>query len=258
MNAAVKILIAGLAFLLPAIAHAKCTSSGIYTVSQNPTLNQNGWVILEFYASSQQLVAELDKKYPIYLQAGKEIITLKPIEVLRGEFLVTQVVFKPASTLKEGQTYTLHIDKLPEYETEPRQYNNGSGKWEAVTFRVRGYTDEQPPAFTSLPAEHKKTMVQFGCGPDRWVCFSLAVQDESETFVRARVKNIGTGLVTEYILAIENGQVMVGHGMCSGPFHFSGGNDFEVSFRLVDQSGNKSKPTTPVLFTAPVSPTDEG
>lgn len=252
-----KPIIALLMLCLPAMASAKCAFNGIYPLSENTTLNKNGLIVLEFYASSQSIVPELNKKYPVYLQAGKEKVILVVVEVLKGEFQVTQVIFKPAPGLKENTVYTLHIDNLPEYERAPRIYNEELEKWEAVTFRISPVTDQSKPSFLNLPAEAKKTMVEYGCGPARWVYFNLSKQDESETFVRARVKNLATGKQTEYILAIKNGQVMIGHGMCSGPFHFENGTEFEVSFSLMDQSGNKSEPTKNISFQAPVTFTDE-
>ena len=101
-------------------------------------------------------------------------------------------------------------------------------------------------------------MVEYGCGPARWVYINIVGQDNSELFTIARVTNKTTGLTTNYILNIENGLVKIGHGMCSGAFHFDNGDNYEVTFQLFDQSGNKSSLTKPISVTKPtVSTRDE-
>lgn len=257
MQAFIKTVVLLSAFLFPAMAGAKCAMNGIYPLSQNTILNRNGLIILEFYGASQSLVPGLNKTYPVYLLSGKEKVPLQVAETLRGEFMLIQVVLKATADLTAGKEYELHIGQLPDYEREPQKYNGRLGKWETLTFTISNEADLVKPSFGRLPAETKKTMIALGCGPARWVYFSLSSNDESETFVRARVKNKATGKLTEFILLIENGRVMVGHGMCSGGFHFDNGTDFEVTFALMDQSGNSSETTEAIAFRAPSEYTDE-
>jgi hypothetical protein len=70
--------------------------------------------------------------------------------------------------------------------------------------------------------------------------------------VKAVVKNLKTGSTTAYYLHPKVDQVSVGHGMCSGGFYFNEGTDYEVTFALMDASGNQSKGySNPVRFTRP-------
>jgi len=246
-----------LTFFIATIAYAKCANSGIYCLSKNTTLNKNGLIIFEFYASSQTLISDLNKKYPIYLKSSNGKVQLNIIETLKGEMSVTQIVLKPASDLKVNETYSLQIENLPKYERKPERYNSLSNKREELTFKINNSVDNDLPTFTSKPTEQKKTLVYYGCGPERWVYFKLDGNDKSELFVRANVKNKATGKTTNYILSIENGSVKVGHGMCSGAFHFDNGDNFEVSFQLFDQSGNKSSMTNSVAFSKPTKDTNE-
>jgi hypothetical protein len=230
--------------------YARCGSHGIYSLSKSSTINKNGLIILEFYAQSQSYIQELNKKHPIYLKSNNDKIVLLPIEILKGEMAVTQVVLKPANDLIENREYTLYIDNLPEYE-KPERYNERLGKWEKIMFQVNNLIDTEAPVLLNQPSEQKKTMVLYGCGPARWVYFALAGQDKSELFVKAVVQNKTSGLTTSYILSIENGVVKIGHGMCSGAFSFMIADKYEVSFQLFDQSGNTSKPTETLSFTEP-------
>lgn len=247
-----------LTFFIATIASAKCANSGIYCLSKSSTLNKNGLIILEFYGSSQSLISDLNKKYSIYLKSSKSEVQLNVIETLNGEMLVTQVVLKPVSELQADEIYTLQIDNLPKYERKLERYISSSNKREPLTFKISNSVDNDIPVLRSTPSEQKKSLVYYGCGPASWVYFTIAGQDKSELFVRANVKNKSTGKVTTYILVIENGLTKVGHGMCSGAFHFDNGDNFEVTFQLFDQSGNKSSLTNAISFSKPtISTTDE-
>lgn len=234
------------------IASAKCANNGIYILSTSPALNKNGLIILEFYASSQSLIPDLNKKYAIYLQSGKNKIKLLVTEILKGEFQLTQVVLKPNSELLENETYTLFIDNLPKFEKNPGRYNEQAHKLENLTFKISAIDIDAPILENSI-TESKKTIEHFGCGPEEWVYFNIAGQDKSELFVRASVKNKSTGKTTDYILPIKNGQVKIGHGMCSGAFYFDPDDEYEVTFLLFDQSGNINKPAKTISFDSPTN-----
>ena len=194
----------------------------------------------------------MNKKYPIYLELGGKKVPLTVAETLTGEMLLTQVVLKPAAELEAGKTYTLQIENLPKQEQRLGNYNDDLKKWEDVTFKVNNTVDMIAPVLNSVPVEKNKEMHVLGCGPARWVYFSMDAQDQSELFVRANVKNTITGKTTSYILPIENGIAKIGHGMCSGAFAFSSDDKLEASFQLFDQSGNKGVLSNAIAFTRPV------
>lgn len=246
-----------LSLFITTIASGKCSNSGIYSLSKSPTLNKNGLIILEFYASSQSLISDLNKKYPIYLKSAKGKVRLNIIETLQGEMSVTQIILKPASELKADEIYSLQIDNLPKYERKPERYNIVSNKWEKVTFKINNSVDNDIPTLSRTPTKQKETLVLYGCGPSSWVYFNIAGQDKSELFVRTTIKNKVTRQSTTYILSLEDGVVKVGHGMCSGAFHFDNSDNFEVAFQLFDQSGNKSCLTKAISFSKPTVLTNE-
>jgi len=237
--------------LTPYMPPPQCAGNAIYPTSDGRVLNKDAVILLEFYADSQQLIDSLNLKYPVYLQSSGSKVALLPIEILKGEFRVTQVILKPASELIQGKEYQLHIDNLPEFEREPNQYNPATGKPQPVTFTVSNNSDHESPVFSCSPFETKKAYGRMGCGPSRIVYFQFSGSDKSKLFVRATVKNMATGKSTTYIVETKEGQVQIGHGMCSGPFHFDDGDNYEVSFRLFDQSGNEGKPSDAIAFTSP-------
>ncbi|MBV4357590.1 hypothetical protein [Pinibacter aurantiacus] len=245
-----------IAFILVAlvgtnVAFAKCGTNGIFCLSQRPTLNKNGLIVLEFYSLSQPLVADLNGKYPVYLKSSDKKVQLNVVEILKGEMWVTQVVLKPATGLLVGKRYSLEIANLPKYEDGPRTYNDSTKKLEPLSFKITDTVDNEIPVLNGSPKIDKETFIQYGCGPETFVYFNLSGQDKSELFARATVKNKTTGLSTTYILRIEDGLAKVGHGMCSGAFLFKDGENFEVTFQLFDQSGNVSAATQAISFTKP-------
>ncbi|MBN9299892.1 MAG: hypothetical protein J0I41_23020 [Filimonas sp.] len=238
-------------------SYAKCASSGIWCLSKSNTLNKNGIIILDFYCFSQDIVSKLNSKYPIYLKSSKEKIPLKVIDTLKGEMQLTQVILKATSILKTNEIYTLQIDNTDGSVPLLNRYNDSTKQWETITFRVSNIIDKNAPILAYPSVEQKKTLHAYGCGPAKWVYFSITAQDQSEVFVKATVKNKTTLKTTSYILNIENGMVKIGHGMCSGAFHFDNGDNFEITFQLIDQSGNKGTISKPISFYKPTFSTGE-
>ena len=228
-----------------------CSTNGIYPLSKGPSLNKNGLMILEFYALSQSIIPNLNKKFPIYLESNGQKTTLQVLEVLKGEMAVTQVILKPEQGLSEYQTYELHIGNLPKDVKEPIGFSLELKTWGPIRFTFTNTSDNVAPDWICPPREINKSVTQYGCGPAIWVEFEVSAIDESEIFVRAMVKNKLTGVITNYILAIEDGHVKVGHGMCSGPFKLQEKVDYEVTFQLMDQYGHKSESSQTIAFTAP-------
>ena len=247
------ILVLILATLISTIATAKCYNNGIDFLSRNRVLNRNGQLILLFYGTSENLIKDLNKKYPIYLHSTASNDTLSVIEVLKGGFRITEVILKPNKLLKENGNYEFKIDSLPEYERSPLDFNQTLQKGMPIVFKTTDIIDKELPVLMEMPLESKKYLQYLGCGPSISVSFKIKGVDTSELFVRACVKNEKTGEITDYILTIYDGQVSIGHGMCAGAFNLYEGGNYEVSFCLIDQSGNKTSFTKPIHFTAPTA-----
>lgn len=232
------------------IASAKCGPGGIFIVGESKTLYKNSILVLEFYAMRQGVVPDIGNKYLVWLRSKNAKVALQPIEVLKGEMEVTEIVFRPTCDLVEGEVYELVVDGLKNWDRFGR-YNSETNKFEPYSFTiVKNTTVNTALSFTAAPLETKKEMEVYGCGPARYVHFSIAA-DPSVKYVRANVKNKSTGKTTTYILTIKNGEVLVGHGMCSGAFHFEDSEKFIVGFALVDDAGNTGQYSAPIDFTKP-------
>ena len=231
-------------------AVAKCTSSGIYISNNTTELNKNGLVILEFYANSQLLIPGLNIQYPVYLRSSEGKVTLVVRQVLKG-YRVTQVIFTADTNLDDQLTYEFHLDKLPKGERKPFRPFIDKQDGKHIVFTVSKASKQTMPSFTGEPTEQKKTFEVFGCGPAKWVYFTIDLSDTTVKFVKALVRSTIKGTTTAYILPVENGLVAIGHDMCGGAFDFNE-PDFEVVFALLDSSGNEAVKTNPLAFKAPV------
>jgi hypothetical protein len=230
-------------------ASAKCGPGGISVLSSRKTLTKNGIVILEFSAHAQEYVPGIGKKHLVYLRSGNASVLLQPVEVLKGEMLVTEIVFRPTCDLIEGDVYELQIDGLPK-GVRVQDYNYETNKFEPNTFTIIAGNNSPSLAFITTPLETKRSMDVFGCGPARYVHFRISA-DTTIEYVRANVSNAITGKTTTYIVAVKNGEAIIGHGMCTGAFHFDDSEKFTVSFVLLDDRGNEGKISAPIAFQAP-------
>jgi hypothetical protein len=226
------------------IGYAKCFSSRIDVVFSTTQLNKNSIFLLEFFGESRDIIPGLNTKYPVYLESKQHKIPLIVTETLKGEFAVTQVLFKADGVLEPGKNYELYIGNLPEHRSAPRSA--------VFNFSISPMADTIRPLFDQVPVEINRSIDYLGCGPARWIYFRLSYRDQSPTLVKTKVKDRITGKTTEWYVPVKNGIVKIGHGMCSGGFYFEG-NQFSISFALMDISGNSSAYAPETYFTKPAA-----
>jgi len=236
-----------------AIAKADCVMSGIGFWPNTSTLKTNPVIVISFYAMSQEIVAGLNSKHLIYLKSGEERIKLLIVEVCKGQFHLTQVIVKPATELTAGREYQLIIDSLPKYE-RMQKWNKETLKPEAPKWKVVSEADMEFPAWTALPKFNSKYYSMFGCGPSLGIVFDLIAADASYILVKTTVRNTKTGKYGTYYLEPADNKISIGHGMCAGAFNFDSDDPYEVSFSLMDASGNPGcMASQPVRFTRPTA-----
>ena len=234
--------------LLTVKAFADCAGTGIYFWPSGETIKQNPIIVIDGYAESQNVIVGLNKKYPIYLKAGVKKIKLTVKEILIGEFYLTQAVLTADHTLEAGKDYELFIDNLPEFERPLRKWNSRTKEYEKLKWTVVEGSDNISPTWTEKPTETKKTLVYYGCGPATFVHFNFRVEEQSGFLIKTTVTNQKTKKVTSYYLEPNDSNLHVGHGMCSGAFKFKGGDEFEISFDIMDASGNLTSWTEQKMF----------
>jgi len=240
-------------------SYADCSSNGIYFWPQTPTIKQNSIIVIEGYAMSQKIISELNTTYPIYLKSEKNKIKLNVLEICVGQFQLTQAILVPEENLTAGLEYEIVIENLTEGDVL-KQWNVVSGKYELIKWTLEEGIDNTKPTWTKKPNEEKKSYIPYGCGPGKNVQFNFAIYDESPVMLKTKVTHINSGKSATYYLDVNIAtQVNIGHGMCSGAFTFKDGEAYEISFDIVDFSGNLTAWTYDnIMFTAPFISDGEG
>lgn len=214
---------------------ADCTFSGIWVFPKGDEISKNSIIMIEGYAASQQVINNLDGKYPAYLQSENHIVRLKVETILEGGFRLTQAILKPQEPLRVGEEYWLKIDSLNESISKV-----GLRRTQKVKWVVKNKIDTKKPFWSSnmRPKLISKTYQEYGCGPEIFANFQVKINDASETLVKTEVLDLKNNEKTIYYLSSEDGKIAIGHGMCSGAFALSKNGNYKVRFDLLDASGN--------------------
>lgn len=223
---------------------ADCSSSGFSVFPRTNSISTNPIFIIEGYVISESVVRNLNNGNAIYLTSGNDTIPLTVIKTLKSQFHLTQAILKPISNLILGKSYKLNIDNLDEYEK--RDFDRDSIAW-----IVNDVLDVQKPIWSKFPSYKSKQMVFFGCGPEVYVNFCACISDNSPVVVYAKVKKLNTQSFSDYYLNPDSCTIQLGHGMCSGEFDFEEGQEYEVTFSLMDASGNISDELQSIKFISP-------
>ena len=218
------------------------------------SISENSLIVIDAYQLSNQIILQLNQKHPIYLKFGDLKVHLKVKEILVGEAGLTQTILLPTKALIPGLVYQLYIDNIPENEMpSTSNWNPKSGKYEFPKWKVIKGRDIEKPSWILKPVESKKTFIHYGCGPEYYVHFLFQAFDQSEILIRTSVTSVSTNKTIVFYLKPENNEVLkVGRGMCGGAFDFNDGDNFEVTFDIIDANGNITKWSgDKIIFTKP-------
>lgn len=234
-----------------------CLSSAISVWPKATLINANPVIIVEGYGTSQDLVAKMTDKHPVYLQSGNHRVALTLISKHESNFLTTQVLLKPEEILMIGSVYEIVVENLDSSVLSDFMHSSISPK-SRPKWMVMPIVDNVAPVFEKEPSEVSNTYIPLGCGPKISVNFDCSVKEASTCYVKATVtsqkhpKQFGYS----YYLPIINGMIELGRDMCSGAFKILPGDEYEVVFQLMDASGNHGSTITKRLpFVAPSSST---
>lgn len=234
-------------FLATTNLFADCHNSGIYVWPTGETIKQNSVFVVIGYASSQEIIRQINQKNQAYLVSGKEKIKLIAKDFYAGEFRLTQVVLQPEKPLTEGTTVQLVIEESSKEKIHKINHYDKKPIW-----KVTKDIDTESPVWVDKPIEKNKSIQYFGCGPASYVNFSAKTKDDSEVLIKVSVTAKDSKQTTTYLLMIEKEILSIGHGMCSGAFRLINDAEYQVSFDLMDSSGNETKwPDSKISFKAP-------
>lgn len=238
--------------IAPTFAECADWHTQFFPTSKN--LPANGIIIFEGYGEAVAVALNLGTQYPIYLQAGKHKVRLKVKERNTG-YNTMQVVLEPTEALKEGETYTIVVEKyVPKYEHQTiLQYNTQTHQREEASWTANASIAKASLEWLTKPTVGKKSYAELGCGPVIHVDFDFKIKANTPYFLKATLTNLTTKNTSSYILEQKQGNnVSIGHGMCSGEFNFGDGKNYEITFELIDATGKTiMQKEKPIQFTKP-------
>ena len=218
-------------------AFAMCGADG-WDIWPGPNVDipPNVQIILGAYGESRSYLAMLEEYGPA-LASNNDRVPLRIVKKNVGESGVSQMLLTPMRALKTGQTYRLAFTKKPPtWKLEPDE-----SRW-----RVRGAEDVTAPVWRSAPVVAARRFERYGCGPAVKLDINIEVDDLNAFVIEAHETK--TGGTIEYLVPIAKpGVVVLGHGMCSGPFNFEE-EDSKLELFAVDAAGNRTAAPGPALL----------
>lgn len=231
---------------------AECAMSGMQFFPQQKEISLNSMFIIQGYSFSRKTINSF-KERTIYLKSEEgELIELDLLEILKGQMMITQAIFRPVSELRPNTTYFLkYADQTENEEREMMQYNSEKKKSEKVSWRT---TDKKTIGALNPRLElvfEKTEVIYYGCGPSVNAIFDVKNKLQGEIWYKTEVLEIGTNKKTVYYIKEWNGKLKVGHGMCSGAFTFNQKGSYKVRFTPMNTDGKQGDTTGWIAFDSP-------
>jgi hypothetical protein len=242
------------AFLLIRLTgYAECGEGSLEFWPVTATIRQNPVIVIDGNGSYGRCITSgLGTYYRVFLQSGDEKINLQVQETLTGHYDRMQVVLKPKKGLTDGQEYELIIEIVNPVDSTSRYCTEWLAGSKRPKWKVVAGMDTEAPRWISKPIFKDEYFEKMGCGNTVYANFKFAAADSSTYLVKASIKSLQSGNITTCLLRPQNNTISIGHGMCCGPFAFADGKDYEVTFGLMDASGNQVALTTCAIpFTRP-------
>ncbi len=211
---------------------SNCRDQWLRTWPETEKINLNSIFVVEGVFRDKSLL-DLNTKYPVYLKSKSDTIRLMLVKMNIGEAGLVQAIFKPYRKLKPNTKYKLVIDNLGYDDLSPRR----GKKQEKSTWTTTNIIDSIAPIFFEKPQYLFSSYERMGCGPESHVNFLVIKKDFSDCLIKVKVKN-PNNTITDFLIASENDTIIVGHDMCNGAFALKQEGNYEISFGLIDSSGN--------------------
>jgi hypothetical protein len=222
-------------------------------------ISLNSMFIIEGYGFSQKTINNLQNR-EVYLEdKNKEKIILNLIEVLIGNMLLTQAIFKPTTKLKSNTIYYLkYTDQTKEESNEMRKWNSKTSKREKVFWKTTNL-ENIDLLNKDLKIEFNSTeVVLYGCGPSVNAIFDIKNKKHREIWYKTELINLVTKSKKTYIIREWKNNLNVGHGMCAGAFKFEKKGRYKVRFTPMNIDGKMNRSTEWFIFDNPHSKKPKG
>lgn len=231
--------------LVPKPNFADCYPPGIFVQNEPGEIGRNTVFVIDFYPPSKRIINWLNIIYSIYLESENDIVELEIINTINSMHNITQVFFQPASKLKNGQTYTLKISNLSDFEHRFLKWFGERGSepkpmsWKVNNKRVITQTKwNSTPRLSNVIEEYTN-----GTSTAQ-VIFDLDYITSLPVMVKTELLDITENKSNYFYLKPYEGKVTVGYRMCVGAFTFEKRNKYKIRFSIYDFTNNSTEQWT--------------
>jgi hypothetical protein len=208
--------------------------------------------IIQGYSQSIKTINSFKNRTVFLESEDGKLIKLNLLEILKGQMYLTQAIFKPAEELKSNTIYKLKYSDQTDNETrEMTQWNSNTKQNERVYWKT---TDKKKDQLLNpnLEIKYKKTeVIEYGCGPSANGIFEIKNNSNAEIWYKTEMIDLTTKEKTIFYITEWEGQINVGHGMCSGGFSFNKSGKYKVRFTPMNTDGSLLKTTKWKIFESP-------
>jgi hypothetical protein len=215
---------------------AKCAPSYLSFYPEGDSLERESLIELQFHDVRNKILGSWDtskSESPLTLISEADTIPLKIFKKFEGQFRSGQVFLKGEKFLQTGLSYQLHADSAFLLGMDEYQREYWTDVLEETHWNVVEAVGENGKIF--FPEKVKEVRHELGCGPAVWVHF----QDKNlpGKYFFTRLQDLSFKKSSEFWLKSRNGEILVGHGMCSGAFELIQGNKYRVQFQVLNGAG---------------------
>jgi len=219
------------AALLASNSAARCLSHSFEVwPPSRATVPTNFRIVISMSGTAQTLADSLSVRKPRLVAKG-HTVSLSLVEVSHGAVNVAQVVLRPKDELRPDTVYMLKLDN----RSHPKP---NEPDLPVLSWRTGRAIDGEAPRWSTAPKTLESQYHEYGCGPESQVEVEIGVADANDVLIQAEVRNPANGSVQRFLVRPKDGRLLVGHGMCTGPFQLDREASYQVGLTAVDTSGN--------------------
>lgn len=230
--------VAAFAVFVSSPADARCVGEWYALIGDGAPIATNGRIVLQGQKAGGSALSDLGQRKPV-LRSQKDTVALRIVERRAGEMILEQALLEPVRPLLPNQSYRLDWD--------------GRRAGDDLEVKTTSGADSSAPTFASPPSLEKVERRELGCGPAANAQVKVDVKDDGSHLVaHVELVRLRDGHAARGFVAVADGLIQIGHGMCGGLFALEAGARYEAFVTVLDSAGNATRAAaSPVRFTAP-------
>lgn len=228
-------------------ANADCCMGGISVWPYSDSISTTPIILIEGYGEDTETIRAISTKQALLVNGKHSVKLCVEDYVPKTGYHPAQILFSADGDLQPGKTYELVIPDLIESVGHSFDRYSLNKRWRVITT-----SDMEPPIFAAPPTEMGKFRVG-GCPIYSSVQFKANIKEVLEYLVKVKLTVVNYSETMTYYIFPNQGFIKVGGSECeSFKFCHNLGASYQVEFRLVDGSGNRSlQSIKSISFTSP-------